>query len=587
MKWRCLVCNYIHEGDSPPDECPVCGAPKEKFVLVTDEKVAEKPIEILDDMETEVLVVGTGVAGLVSAITAKISGLDVRVIEKGPVIGGTSARSGGRYWIPNNDEQKKVGIEDDRDAAIRYMSRYAFPAEYNVEKDNYGIPKENLELIETYYDTGSEVLNFLEGNGVLESELDYSWKGKPNNDYMDSYKENQDIRGRTLRPKTEKKYSVTGYDYVEILSTWLENNDVIIDLDTRAIEILLDEDGKKVVGIKAQTKDGIRNYMASDGVIFGTGGFSHNKELIKRFQYGPQYGGCAIGTNTGDLVNMSEKIGVKLGNMQNAYRNQSLYEEYLDNPTGVNSIFYIVGDSNFQVNKYGKRVMNEKRNYNDRGLVHFQWDINKGEWPNEFLFWIMDERNVVNWEGFYPLNRDESGNIPYVIRGDTIEELAENIEKRLFELKDNMNGYALDEKFKENLNQTLDNFNGFAKKGIDEEFNRGRYDYDLEFFTFPPINPKGVEWPPKNSKNVSMYPLKPPFYAFILASGKLDTNGGPIVNKDGQMIRYDGKAIEGLYGAGNCIASAGIASYWGAGATLGSAMVFGYRSAKDIINKRK
>lgn len=35
-KWKCSVCGYIHLGDEPPENCPVCGAPKEKFVLVTD-----------------------------------------------------------------------------------------------------------------------------------------------------------------------------------------------------------------------------------------------------------------------------------------------------------------------------------------------------------------------------------------------------------------------------------------------------------------------------------------------------------------------------------------------------------------------
>ncbi|MFO7930572.1 MAG: rubredoxin-like domain-containing protein [Thermodesulfobacteriota bacterium] len=37
-KWRCTVCNYIHEADEPPDKCPVCGADKSKFVEVSDQE---------------------------------------------------------------------------------------------------------------------------------------------------------------------------------------------------------------------------------------------------------------------------------------------------------------------------------------------------------------------------------------------------------------------------------------------------------------------------------------------------------------------------------------------------------------------
>ncbi len=45
MKWRCTVCGYIHEGDEPPDLCPVCGAGSEKFVPVEEAKVS-----LLQDM---------------------------------------------------------------------------------------------------------------------------------------------------------------------------------------------------------------------------------------------------------------------------------------------------------------------------------------------------------------------------------------------------------------------------------------------------------------------------------------------------------------------------------------------------------
>lgn len=228
--------------------------------------------------------------------------------------------------------------------------------------------------------------------------------------------------------------------------------------------------------------------------------------------------------------------------------------------------------------------MNEKRNYNDRAKSHFLWDSVKGEWTNKLVFMVMDKRNAVNWQGMIPLQPGKPEEMPYVIVGEDLNELSVNIERRLDELKEHTANFQLDGSFKENLKSTFERFNRFAENGVDEDFQRGFADYDKEFFTFPPTSPTGIEWPPKDTKNVSMYPLsnEGPYYAFILASGTLDTNGGPIINKDAQMIRYDGEPIKGLYGAGNCIASPGKGAYWGAGATLGSAMVFAYRAANHL-----
>ena len=58
----------------------------------------------------------------------------------------------------------------------------------------------------------------------------------------------------------------------------------------------------------------------------------------------------------------------------------------MHNPGGSNNVFYIVGDSVIEVNRYGKRVVDEKRNYTDRTMVHFEWDPQRAEWTNMLLF---------------------------------------------------------------------------------------------------------------------------------------------------------------------------------------------------------
>src|SRR5688500_17105573 len=71
-------------------------------------------------VECDVLVIGTGGAGLAAALGAHDAGAKVVVIEKSGKVGGTTAVSGGVLWIPNNHHMTEVGISDSRDEALRY-----------------------------------------------------------------------------------------------------------------------------------------------------------------------------------------------------------------------------------------------------------------------------------------------------------------------------------------------------------------------------------------------------------------------------------------------------------------------------------
>ena len=69
----------------------------------------------------DVLVVGSGAAGMSAALTARIEGLDVLVVEKAPVFGGTTARSGGWLWIPGSSQARAAGVADSPDAVRGYV----------------------------------------------------------------------------------------------------------------------------------------------------------------------------------------------------------------------------------------------------------------------------------------------------------------------------------------------------------------------------------------------------------------------------------------------------------------------------------
>jgi len=68
-----------------------------------------------EDAVCDVLIVGSGAAGMSAAITAHHLGLDVRVVEKSPLFGGTTARSGGWLWVPGNPLASREGVDDPLD----------------------------------------------------------------------------------------------------------------------------------------------------------------------------------------------------------------------------------------------------------------------------------------------------------------------------------------------------------------------------------------------------------------------------------------------------------------------------------------
>jgi len=73
------------------------------------------------DHEVDFLVVGSGMGGMTAALTAHAEGMKVLVVEKADTYGGSTARSGGGVWIPNNLHLKMEGTEDSFEKAAAYM----------------------------------------------------------------------------------------------------------------------------------------------------------------------------------------------------------------------------------------------------------------------------------------------------------------------------------------------------------------------------------------------------------------------------------------------------------------------------------
>jgi len=338
------------------------------------------------NIETDVLVVGSGAAAFSAAITAKKNGADVIMLEKGPLIGGTTLRSGGGFWIPNNRFQKEKGISDVKEDALRYMARCSYPQLYNPEDSRLGLPENEFALIETYYDRASEMVDYLEDNEAVKSIQEINWTGKPQVDYMDHLPENKGVRGRVLYSQDSAGKQAYGGELIRQLKACATANGIQMLVNHQVTKILQNTKGE-VIGLEVRTKDNQKlNFRGRKAVIFGSGGYTHNPELMLHFQRGPHFGGCAAPTNTGDFIKMAGAIGAKLANMAGAFRAEIIVEAALSDPDGVHNVFYIPGDSVLEVNRYGSRIMDEKRNYNDRTMTHFVWDPQRAEWTNMLVF---------------------------------------------------------------------------------------------------------------------------------------------------------------------------------------------------------
>jgi hypothetical protein len=268
-------------------------------------------------------------------------------------------------------------------------------------------------------------------------------------------------------------------------------------------------------------------------------------------------------------------MGAALGNMNNAWWAQNAFEQTQVNTSVPNDLWLPFGDSMIQVNKYGRRVANEKMVYNERTQVHFNWDASRTEYPNLLLFMIYDDhvaKNPSKWAFRDPIPAPGVDS-PQVISGGTWQELATNIDARLAKYSKATGGLRLDSTFLSGLQDTINRFNSFAAGGKDLDFGRGETPIQLAW------NGDAKEHQrPENTKNPTMFPFAAngPYHAILIGGGTLDTKGGPKINSKAQVLKPDGKPIPGLYGAGNCIASPASQAYWSAGGTLGPALTFGY-----------
>jgi len=537
------------------------------------------------DHETDVVCVGSGAAAGGAAVTAVSQGAKVIVVEKMPLPGGTTAKSGGVTWIANHPVLRARGVDDTKADCLKYLARYAYPQSYTPASPTLGLPDLQYRLLEAFYDNGSRMVEHMEKiEAVKFKEFRLFFVDRPAPDYADHLPENKVPVGRALEPAVGSGSSEGGSSLARHLEEWLTARDVPILTEHRVTRII--KDGNRVIGVEAVNGGKPVRIKARRGVVFGTGGYAHNPELIGLHQTA-LYGSCAAAGATGDFIPIAAEAGAAMGSLHTAWRTEVVLEEALQNRVLGLAAFVLPGDSMIVVNKYGQRVVNEKRDYNDRTMVHFVFDPTRAEYPNHLLYMIFDERSLDSFGGAYPFPLDKRAS-QHLIEGATLEELAANISEHLAAIKTKTGGESLEQNFTREMKASIERFNGYAQSGADPEFDRGLHAYDREWHLLFSARRKDTEFPENSMPNITMHPFgeKGPYYAFILAAGALDTNGGPLINEKAQVLGADGNPIQGLYGAGNCIASPARAAYFGAGATIGLALTYGYIAGMNVAREQ-
>jgi 3-oxosteroid 1-dehydrogenase len=547
--------------------------------------------------EYDVVVVGSGAAGMTAALAANHAGLRTLIVEKASHWGGSTARSGGGVWIPNNEVLVADGVPDTPQDARAYL--------HDIVGD--AVP---AERIDTYLDRGPEALSFLLQNSPLRMQWvpgysDYypeapggrvggrsvepvPYNGKqlgaelariepdygkaPGNiavtqaDYRWLNMMLRHPRGplRVMRVGlrwvwamlTGKRLLVRGQAMAAMLRKGVLDAGIPLFLETPLVELVC-EDGR-VTGVQV-LHDGVqRQIRALRGVVLGSGGFEHNAQMRAKYQRQPIGTEWTVGApaNTGDGITAGAKLGAALDLMDDAWWGPSI-------PLSGGPWFCLAERTlpgGIMINDRGQRFMNEALPYVEAVHRMYGGEYGRGDGPAENVpcWMIIDTqyRNRYPFAGLVP--RQPFPGRWYkagaLVRADTLPDLAQRI------------GVPA-----EALVETVDRFNAFARAGKDEDFGRGESGYD-RYYGDPTVKP-----------NPCLAPLeRGPYYAVTMVPGDLGTKGGLRTDVHARVLREDGAVIGGLYAAGNASAPVMGHTYAGPGATIGPAITFGYLAARHV-----
>jgi 3-oxosteroid 1-dehydrogenase len=535
------------------------------------------------DEVADFVIVGSGGGSMCAALACVDMGLKPLILEKEPLVGGSTAMSGGIIWVPGNSLMREAGVDDTPGQGLTYLESLV-PEQ----------PGSTLARKKAYVETGPAMIDWLRSKGIpmvyCDGWPDYydekpggqprgrsvamklfdvrklgPWKDKLRRNFVrlpvqgvEGHKlplAFRTIKGFLTAAKVYTRLAVSkvlGTEYAgqgAAIQGWMLLTALKAGIDIRTdcpTTDLVVEDGK-VTGVVA-LRDGKQVRIgATKGVLVNAGGFARNAEMRKA--YGPQPSFTEwTASNPGDTGEMLRTV-VELGAATHGL-DRAIWCVSSRQPNGNLGVHAneLAKPHLIVVDKHGKRFTDESCSYMETGQNIYK----AGAVP---CWAIMDARHRARYPWaltpprYTPSEWITSG---YMKKAATIEDLAQQC--------------GID---KAGLAETVARFNGFVAQGRDEDFHRGERVYD-RYFGDPTHKPSPTLGTLENA----------PYFAVEMYPGDVGTYGGLVTDENGRVLKDDGSAIGGLYATGNTTASVTGAVYPGAGASIGASFIFGYRAAR-------
>lgn len=555
--------------------------------------------------ECDVLVIGSGAAGLAAAVTAAWHGQRVTLVEKDPVFGGATAWSGGWAWVPRNPLARRAGIEEDIEQPRTYL-RNELGAHYDAQRIDAFL--EACPHMVAFFEKHT-ALQFAEGNAIPDMHGDTPGAATGGHQVIAAPYDARELGAllprlrRTLRETSFMGMPImAGADLAAFLNMtrsprafWhvckrfsrhlyhlarhgramhLVNGVALVarlaksaeDLGVRLLESapakrLLMEDGQ-VRGAVIGTAQGDITLRAK-AVVLAAGGFAHDpvrrRQLFPRDASGHDNLALPPPSCSGDGLRLGESAGGVVATDLKSAVAWAPVSKVAHGDGSVGHFPHIIERGKpgiIGVLANGKRFVNEAHGYYD--YVAAMLDAVPQD--EQACSWLICDHRFLRRYGLgharpAPLSVWPHLRSGYLKRGASLELLAR--------------ACGIDPA---GLSATVAEYNRHARQGQDPEFGRGS----------TPFNRKQGD-PQHKGPNPCVAPIEQgPFYAVKVQPGCFGTFAGLRTDGHARVLDEHGQPIGGLYAAGTDMASVFGGWYPSGGINLGPALTFGYVAGRHI-----